>query len=269
MDRWHAPPEGNGCLIEHPRAQELGLVQRSDTGSLLVCRDVPAGTRLLTVASNTSPAVWGLSWPNGVPPPTVSLDSQPNVEWVQWCCPGCHLHFTTLVTINSMSRRTSTIVRTQQHILVPTAGSPLRVTFDGASRICEGTRRAGAGVVVWRRAVDERYDPITMVSLPLPVDTTALHAEVLACVEALRLLTIYSGTTRRAAICGDNLPVIRHLAGFGRLRDPEFNALLLPNLLILWSRGWELTWVPIPRTENVLADRLARRGMLPRPTTLS
>ena len=77
LDRWHAPPENIDCLTEHPRAQERGLLQRSDTGSLMVCRDVPAGTRLLTVSSNTSPALWGLSWPNGVPPPNVSLDSQP------------------------------------------------------------------------------------------------------------------------------------------------------------------------------------------------
>ena len=121
----------------------------------------------------------------------------------------------TLVTLSSLSRHAVTCVSAQPHIILPTAGTPVRVTFDGASRLCDGTRRAGAGIVMWNRAADGHWDPISLVSLPLPVGTTALQAEVLACVEALRILTLYTGTTRRAAICGDNLLVLRHLAGFG------------------------------------------------------
>ncbi len=77
--------------------------------------------------------------------------------------------------------------------------------------------------------------------------------------EALRLLPILNSSTRSAVLCG--LLVLRHLAGFGRLRDPELNALLLPHLLILWARGWDLSWMAIPRSENVLADSLASRAV--------
>ena len=151
------------------------------------------------------------------------------------------------------------MVRTQAHILVSSA-VPLRLTFDGASRMCGAVRRAGAGVVVWRRAGDGHWDPVHSVSLPLLVGTCALRAEVLACAEALRLLPILNSSSRSAVLCGDNLLVLRHLAGFGRLRDPELNALLLPHLLILWTRGWDLSWMAIPRSENVLADSLASRA---------
>ncbi len=64
-------------------------------------------------------------------------------------------------------------------------------------------------------------------------------------------------TNRRAFICGDNLTLMRRLAGFGRLREPALANLVLAPLLTLWTHGWDLSWFVFTRAEDTIADALA------------
>ena len=101
--------------------------------------------------------------------------------------------------------------------------------------------------------------------LAAPGDTSAVIAESHACGLALSLLTTLArehwgthGSTLRARLVGDCIPVIRYAAAQSRFRSADQRAHIDHGLRQTSEIGWNLEWQVVNRRHNTHAHALAR-----------
>ena len=104
--------------------------------------------------------------------------------------------------------------------------------------------------------------------MALPGHHNATLAEAHACGMALQLLTSLArehwdthGTTLRARVIGDCIPVIRYAAAQARFRAANFRAPIDRSLEQASEIGWHITWQIANRRHNRQAHALARTGV--------
>ena len=99
----------------------------------------------------------------------------------------------------------------------------------------------------------------TIVALP---DTPhAQVAEGRGCEAAFHLVSRLLSPGRPLTIAGDNLAVVRHGAGVGRIRRPEIQSCVEAPLMDSLELGHTHSWIAVRRHHNQFADRLATIGV--------
>ena len=142
---------------------------------------------------------------------------------------------------------------------------PYEVFFDGGTCNRNGNSATGAGALLWYIHSSGPPTCIARAIFAAPGDNSAVIAEAHACGFALSLLTSLArehwgthGSTLRARLVGDCIPVIRYASAQSRFRSADQRAHIGHGLRQTSEIGWNTEWQVINRRHNSHAHALAR-----------
>ena len=181
--------------------------------------------------------------------------ADPNCALEQTTC-ACGQTALTLVAIKPILPQEPLTVAARE------ASTYTYITFDGSARnVGKPNGHGGAAAVLWQVIEGDLMPdrPVLRLIQPVPRPTTAPEMEAVASTLAVQLALQYAGRSP-ATIAGDNLGVIRHWQGQGRLKTPAHLRLIASSERDLVGRPVIGKWIYIPRERNEWADAASKEA---------
>ena len=261
--------EQNLCRVTC-RGQRAGNTQRMDdnarVGATVSARiSVDVGRIFATLYADSTPARWMVASSSWWPQPRTTQEAHVNCEWLSRRCRHCGRHEASLFARQPIQAGEELTVPRSLAPRTSAALVPYGVFFDGGTCNREGNSAAGAGALLWHIHSSGPPTCIARAILATPGDSSASLAESHACSLALMLLTSLArehwethGSTLRARLVGDCIPVIRYASAQARFRSANQRAHIDRGLGLVSEIGWNLEWQAVNRRHNSHAHALAR-----------
>ena len=261
--------EPNLCCISnmtHSTDSTRGAHEHARTGATVSVRvPVDTGRNLATMHADNTPARWMVVSPQWWPQPLTTHETHANCEWLTSRCRHCGRREACLFARRSIRAGEELTVPRPLAPISSAALVPYEVFFDGGTCNRNGNSATGAGALLWYIHSSGPPTCIARAIFAAPGDNSAVIAESHACGLALSLLTSLArehwgthGSTLRARLVGDCIPVIRYASAQSRFRSADQRAHIDHGLRQTSEIGWNIEWQVINRRHNTHAHALAR-----------
>ena len=230
---------------------------------------VDVGRTLANLYADNTPARWMVASSSWWPQPHTTQETHANSEWLASRCRRCGRHEACLFARQSTHAGEELTVPRSLAPRTSAAPVPYEVFFDGGTCNRNGNSATGAGALLWYIHSSGPQTCIARTILASPGDNSASLAEPHACGLALMLLTSLArehwdthGSTLRARLVGDCIPVVRYASAQSRFRSANQRAHIDHGLRLVSEIGWNLEWQVVNRRHNSHAHALARTAAI-------